>query len=140
MDKVFEECQYTSRGIVVQALDYLKEKKNQLKTTDLLPNIKFFNQLENQFINGAIRNRLSSVQFEKMKNEYLESADAKLLFFSLKNSKSTDKLFIVSEETEVANDNKAFKKLPAICKILQLEIITLPKLFEIWEGINFEIK
>ena len=140
LDKVFEECKYISKGIVVESLDYLKSKKNQIKTSELLPTTKFFNQLENQFINGSIKNKLSNVEFENRKDSFLESADVKLLLFGLSYKNSFDRLIIVSEETAVSNDNKSFKKLPAICQILNLEIKTLPELLELYEGIAVEFK
>ena len=136
LDKVYEECYYTAKGIVVNTLTYLSKKNNQVKTTNLLPNQKFFNQLENQFINGSVKNKLSEVEFEDRKNAFLDSADAKLLLYCLDN-KDKD-IVIVSEETESINDNKSFKKLPAICKILELKIITLPEYFEKSESIKFE--
>lgn len=138
LDKVFEECSYTAKGIVVEKLDYLKLKKNQVKTTDILPSKKFFNQMENNFINGSAKNKLSTVEFENRKNQFLESADAKLLLYSIQNK--TDEIVIVSEETESSNDNKAFKKIPAICNFLNLRIITLPELFEEYSEIEFEFK
>lgn len=136
LDKVYDECSYTAKGIVVKTLTYLNDKKNQIKTIDLLPNQKFFNQLENQFINGSIKNKLSPVEFENRKNQFLESADTKLLLYCLYNN--VKEIVIVSEETESVNDNKSFKKLPAICKILELKIITLPKFLAMADGINFE--
>lgn len=138
LDKVYEECSYTAKGIVIETLDYLKSKKNQTKTTEFLPSQKFFNQVEHNFINGSAKNKLSTVEFENRKNQFLESADAKLLLYSIKNPGK--EIFIVSEETESSNDNKAFKKLPAICKFLNLEIMTLPELFEKYSGIEFEFK
>jgi hypothetical protein len=136
LDKVYDECCYTAKGIVVKTLTYLNDKKNHIKTIDLLPNQKFFNQLENQFINGSIKNILSPIGFESRKNQFIESADTKLLLYCLYNKDR--ELKIISEETEFVNDNKSFKKLPAICKILELEIITLPKFLEMADGINFE--
>jgi hypothetical protein len=140
LDRVYDECKFTSKGIVVEKLEYIKDKKNQVKTTDLLPSQKFFNQLENQFINGSVKNRLTDVEFENRKNSFMESADAKLILYGLANRKPNNRLVIVSEETEFSNDNKSFKKIPAICKILNLEIISLPQLMEIYEGIEFEFK
>jgi len=134
LDKVYEECEYTAKGIVLEELKYLKSKKNITKTTEVFPTQKFFNQLENQFINGSVKNKLSDVQFENRKNVFLNSADAKLLLYSINDS--SKQYVIVSEETETSNDNKSFKKLPAICKILDLEIITLPKLLKSYQEIN----
>ncbi|WP_136465237.1 DUF4411 family protein [Flagellimonas onchidii] len=136
LDKVFDECSYTAKGIVIDKLEYLKLKKNQVNTTDLLPSSKFFRLVENNFINGSAKNVLSPVEFENRKNSFLESADVKLLLYSLENQ--SDGVIIVSEETETNNDNKAFKKLPWICKYLKLEIITLPELFEKYPEISLE--
>lgn len=138
IDKVHEECVYTSKGIVVKTLPYINNKKNQINTTTLLPNQKFFNQLENQFINGVIKNKLTPVQFENTKNEFMESADAKLLLYCLQYK--ADNVAIVSEETESSNDNKLFKKLPSICKILDISIMTLPELLRRYDGIDIEFK
>jgi len=134
LDKVYEECVYTAKGIVLEKLEYLKSKKNIIKTAEILPTQKFFNQLENQFINGSVKNKLSEVEFENRKNDFLNSADAKLLLFGI--SDSSKQFVIVSEESETSNDNKSFKKLPAICKILELEIITLPELLKNYQEIN----
>ncbi len=138
LDKVYEESKYTAKGIITSKLDYLKDKKHIIKTDDLLPDQKFFNQLENQFINKSVRNKLSDVEFENRKNDYLELADAKLLLYSLKHRE--DNIVIVSEETDSSNDNKSFKKLPAICKILKLDILTLPQLLDQYKEIDFEFK
>jgi len=136
LDKVYNECEYTSKGLVIKSLPYLKSKKNQINTAGLLPTKKFFNQLENQFINGTVKNRLTKVEFEEEKNRFLNSADAKLLLYSLNNKK--EGMVIVSEETAAQNDNKYFKKLPAICKILNLKIKTLPEMLAEYDEIDFE--
>lgn len=141
LDKVYEECEYTSKRIVVKTLPYLSSKKNQINTIDLLPNQKFFNRLENEFINKAIKNKLDAdnpVFYENLKNDFMKSADPKLLLYSLQNK--ANNVVIVSEETVTSNDNKLFKKLPSICKILNLPIITLPKLLDQFDGIDFEFK
>ena len=47
-----------------------------------------------------------------------------------------DKPKIVTEETEGSNDFKDFKKIPSLCKILNIETITLPKLLYDLDGID----
>ena len=79
---------------------------------------------------------MDEVQFENQKNEYLQSADAKLLLYCIKNK--SDNVIIVTEETEASNDNKLFKKLPSICKILELTTITLPELLDQSDEIDFK--
>jgi hypothetical protein len=139
LDKVYQECQYTAKGIVVETLDYLKEKSNQIKTVDILPSTKFFNQVENQFINGSAKNLLTAVEFEERKDSFLESADAKLILYCLKQKGTIEEVLLVTEESEISNDNKAFKKLPAICKMLDIQVKTLPDLLKLYD-INIEFK
>ncbi len=138
LDKVYEECVYTSKGLVIKTLSYMQNKRNHIKTTDILPTPKFFNQVENQFINGSIKNTLTPVEFENRKTSFLNSADTKILLYALQDNSSD--IVIVSEETEASNDNKSFKKLPAICKILNLSIITLPEMLKKYDEINLEFK
>ena len=49
-------------------------------------------------------------------------------------------IVIVTEESEATTDNKAFKKIPTICNILNLNVLTLPQLLEKYKGINIEFK
>lgn len=67
LDKVYEESKFQSKSIIVDKLDFIGDKKNHHKTIEILPTKKFFNQLENQFINGSIKNKLSEVEFENTK-------------------------------------------------------------------------
>ena len=127
LDKIAEECKFTSKGIVIELFDFLDFKKNQFKTGELLPYPRFFNQVENNFVNSVARKKLTDVEFEKVKGDFLESADAKLVLLGLKEKNSATPVTIITEETEASNDNKAFKKLPAICKIVGVDVITLPE-------------
>lgn len=138
LDKVYEECRYTSKGIVLENLSFISSKKNHVSSTDLLPNAKFFNLLEHNFINTSIKSKLSEAEFENRKSIFLESADAKILLLGLKFK--GENIIVVSEETEFSNDNKAFKKLPAICKMLNIPFMTLPKFITTLQEINIQIK
>jgi hypothetical protein len=150
IDKILEECEYTSKGVVIEVLAFLKDKsfmkahKLPINTEFIIPPApdKFYRQVDNQFINGVIKNKLTPVQYENRKNDYLNSADMKLILFCLNYKKDhpNEKIVLVSEETVDSNDSKVFKKIPAICKILEIEIMTLPELFEMYDGIDFEFK
>ncbi len=141
LDKVFDESKYTAKGIVLTELDYLNDKKYRIKTDGLLPSKKFFNQVENQFINGSAKNKLTDVEFENRKDDFLNSADAKLILFCLKNKNSLiDRTYLVTEETESSNDNKSFKKLPTIFKILDLDVMSLPDLLKIYDDVDLKIE
>jgi len=137
LDKVFDECRFISQGIVVKELDYLAVKKNQTKTATLFPTKKYYNQLENQFINGSAKNLLTPAEFENRKNAFLNSADSNLLLYCLTNK---SEFMLVTEETAASNDNKSFKKLPAICKILDIDVVNLPTLLDGFEEINIQFR
>jgi hypothetical protein len=61
-----------------------------------------------------------------------------LLSLKYKNIDNLEEVFIITEESEASNDNKAFKKIPAICKILNLDCMSLPKLIKQYRDINLE--
>ena len=138
LDKVIDECRYVAKGVIVNSLKYIESKDNQINTTNLFPDKKFFNLLENNFINTSVRNRLSDVQYENRKSAFLESADAKLLLYCIQNKDSG--VVIVSEETDSDNDNKSFKKLPTICKMLHFSVMTLPQLILNYDEIKLDFK
>jgi hypothetical protein len=85
LDKVVEEAKYQGQGIVLKVLDFLNQKSIQTKSNELLPYTKFFNMLENQFCVHVQRKKISDIEFEIKKKEYLESADAKLILYCLKD-------------------------------------------------------
>ena len=138
LDKVVDECQYVASGVIVSKLPFISEKKNQHKTTDFLPNKAFFNMLENQFVNSAIRRNLTDTQFESQKSTFLDSADAKILLYSIFKNKSGDEIVVVTEESTTSNDNKSFKKIPAICEILGIKCMNLPELLLTYPEIDLQ--
>lgn len=148
IDKVLQECIYSSKGMVINTLDYLSDKsfliasKVPFKTDSLLvPNTKhFFHLLSSVFVNSIIRKKLTDVEFENQKDLFLESADMKQIILALNIKKNGEKVILVTEETESSNDNKLFKKIPAICRELQIETLTLPELFEKYDGINIDFQ
>lgn len=130
LDKVFEECRYVAKGIVIDHLSFLSEIKNQTKTTEVFPTKTFFSMLDNQFVNLPVIRKLTEFEFEVRKRDFLESADAKILIYSHLLIGSGQDIRIVSEESSAGNDNKAFKKIPAISNILGIDCITLPSLLK----------
>jgi hypothetical protein len=148
IDKVLEECTYNSKGIVLEKLPYLTDK-NFLKSTKvprkteslLVPNTRhFFHQLNTVFVNAPIRRKLTFVEFENQKNSFIESADMKQVILSMNLKNQGEQVIIVTEETESSNDNKLFKKIPAICKELEIETMTLPELIAQYDGIDIDYR
>jgi hypothetical protein len=142
LDKVYDEVKFLAGGIVIQEIPFLAEKKHHTKTTDILPYPKFFNQLENQFCQPLMKKKLSESEFESMKNAFLESADAKLILYSLNciNAKKITDIAIVTEESATSNDQKTFRKIPAICSSLNIQTMTLPQLLSSYSEIDLNIK
>lgn len=145
IDAVYEECLYTTQGLVIRSLDYLNEKKFKkdfklpIKTKDLLPpsTKKFYNLLNDNFRTPLAR-KLNEAEFEERKKEFLETADARMIILALIKKNEQEEIAIVTEETENGNDSKAFKKIPAICKILDIKVMTLPEILQIYQGIDIE--
>lgn len=130
LDKIISEAKYISQGIILQELDFINDKKRHIDTSNLVPNTKFFNLLENQFCNKDIvrLKGISEVEFEQEKTRYLASPDANLILYSL--SIKTNAPIVVTEETKASNDNKIFKKIPENCKAIGIDCCTLPILLK----------
>ncbi len=145
IDAVYQECEYTSQGLVLKSLDYLKDKefkkkfKIPLNTKDLLPpsTKKFYNLLNDNFRTPLSR-RLNEAEFEERKKEFLETADARMIILALIKKSKNEEIAIVTEESENGNDHKSFKKIPSICNMLDVKTITFPELLIIYKGIDIE--
>lgn len=145
IDAVYQECEYMSQGLVLKSLDYLTEKefkknfKLPIKTKDLLPpsTKKFYNLLNDNFRTPLSR-RLNNAEFEERKKEFLETADARMIILALIKKSEKEEIAIVTEESATGNDHKAFKKIPAICKMLDIKVMTLPDLLKTYQGIDIE--
>ena len=150
IDKVFEECSYTAKGLVIRTLAYLVDKafmkaaKVPYKTEFILAPApaKFLRQVENQFVNTVVRKQrgLTDTEFENQKNNFLNDADIKQIILCLNYMKDEEEVILVSEETESSNDNKLFKKIPAICKELGIPTMTLPELLDKYDDIDIHFK
>lgn len=146
IDKVLEECTYFSKGLILKKLPYLTDKsflkaaKVPYKTDSLfVPNTKqFFHLLDSVFVNSPIKKKLTKEEFEVQKHLFIESADMKQVILALNLKKKGEHIFIVTEETESSNDNKLFKKIPAICIELEIATMTLPELIEKYDGIDID--
>ena len=150
IDKIIEECEYTSKGIVLETLDYLKDKtfnktnKLPLNTEFILPPApaKFYRMIDNNFVVPVQRARLNDIQYDSLKTEFMNSADMKMILtvLNLKKDNRQQDIYLVTEETEVSNDHKVFKKIPAICSQIDIETINIQQLLDKFEGLNIEIK
>ncbi len=142
IDKVYEQCTYNSKGLVLKQLSFLTDKtflkksKTPHKTDTLLaPSpAKFLRMVENQFVVAVQRKKITDVEFEVSKNKHLEDADTKQIILCLNLMQSESEVYLVTEETAESNDNKLFKKIPAMCNELNIKCINLPQLLKIYEN------
>lgn len=140
IDKVYEQCIYNAKGLVLIKLAFLNDKtflkksKTPHKTDSILaPSpAKFIRMMENQFVVAVQRKKLTDVEFEIRKSQHLEDADTKQIILCLNLIKSGEDVYLVTEETAESNDNKLFKKIPAICNELGINCISLPELLKIY--------
>ncbi len=103
---------------------------------------KFLRQVENQFVNTIVRRqrKLTETEFENQKNSFLNDADMKQMVLCLNLIKDGERVVLVTEETESSNDNKLFRKIPAICKELEIQTMTLPELIAKYDGIDIDFQ
>lgn len=149
IDKVYEQCLYNAKGIILQKLAFLEDKaflksaKTSHKTEALIAPSpgKFLRMMENQFVVSVQRRKLTDVEFEIQKNIHLEDADIKQIILCLHLMLDEgENVVLVTEETADSNDNKLFKKIPAICKELGIKTMTLPELIEQYEELSFNFQ
>lgn len=148
IDAVLEECKYLSQGLIIDKLDFLdnkdfkKETSHPIKTENLLPPSpkRFYNMMGNNFLTPYAR-RLNEAEFEQAKRDFLISPDARIIIYAqnaIRNNPDVN-IVIVTEETVGSNDRKFFRKIPAICDELKIDVITLPQLLETYDGVDFNI-
>ncbi len=122
----------------------MKSAKVPYKTEFLLaPSpAKLLRQVESQFVNSVVRRqkKLTETEFENQKNSFLNDADMKQIILCLNLMKNEEQVVLVTEETESSNDNKLFKKIPAICNMLEIETMTLPELIAMYDGIDIDFQ
>ncbi|MBL0323019.1 MAG: DUF4411 family protein [Ignavibacteria bacterium] len=148
IDRVFEECRYTAGGTVLSSVSclgdsaFLKDCKLPFSTKHIVaPDTKqFLHHVNNTFVNAPVRRKLSDDQFETEKLGFLAGADMGLVMMCMeyRNQNKGETVLLVTEETEGSNDRKVFKKLPAICQVLNLETITLPTLLQRYPDIDVQ--
>lgn len=127
LDKVAEEIQFVSSGLAVSAFPILNDKKHVIPTTDLLPTRKFFNMLDNSFVDNAtkrLRFKDDEEGYNNAKEHFLNGADCALIVYAMNNTSVLDPIQILTEESATQNDGKLFRKIPFICKELGIRTLS----------------
>ena len=93
IDKIHEECSYSSSGLVLKTLPYLTDKaflkstKLPLKTDSLIAPApsKFSRMVDSHFVNATVRKskNLTNAEYETQKNAFMNDADMKLILLCL---------------------------------------------------------
>ncbi len=130
LSEVAQECSFVAKSMVTKELDFISDSSLIIKTANLIPDKKFYNLLDNQFCNKQQKRILEDFEIEVLTNNYLQDADSKIILKAIQLKKEQQEVTIVTEETATSNDNKLFKKIPAICNILEIDCIGLPQLIK----------
>lgn len=138
IDKVVEECELQGKGQVVNAFPFLKKVKYKTNTSTLTAAPKFYNLVDHNFVVGTEKNRLNDAEYQLKRDEFLNSADLRMILYAY-NSKDIEPVIIITEETGYSNDGKVFKKIPEICKSIGITTMTLPDFLSKYDVIDFLI-
>lgn len=126
LDKIAEEVQYVSGGMAAEIFPCLKDKKRVVSTKDIIPKKKFFNMLDNSFVDHSTK-RLKfndEVSYNNERDRFLQGADCALVVYAMNNNSELDPIQILTEETVTQNDSKLFKKIPFICREIGIRALT----------------
>lgn len=135
IDKVIEECKYQGKGQVIVAFPFLKEAR--YKTDTLIPLPKFYKLVDNNFVNGSERNLINEAEYQLKRDEFLNSTDLRMILYAYNNMDKDP--VIITEETGFNNDGKIFKKIPEICRSINITTMSLPEFLSKHEVINLSI-
>ena len=131
LDVILDESKRTSKGIAVEKMPFLKDKKLVIPTKDLFPCApeRFSNMIDNNFWVRLKKQELTEEEYIEQKEEYLKTGDAKIIIYAL-NVRHSDAIHleemqVMTEETRQQNDGKLFKKLPLLCEQIGIGTLTV---------------
>lgn len=127
LNTIHLEASRTQKGIALTLMEFLNDTELRINDSDLTPPApkRFSNQMDNNFCVPLQRKKLNSETYSLHKAQYMMTGDAKMLLYAL-NYRELDPV-IITEETKLSNDGKLFKKLPAICEILDLKHMSISR-------------
>lgn len=89
LDRVQEESRNVSQGLAHTAFPCLAEKGMARSTHALVPTRKFFNMLDNNFVDRMVKRRRladDEAAYQNEREAYLKGADCALLVYAMNNS------------------------------------------------------
>lgn len=130
LDAILNEVRFTSQGLALKIYTFIEENKDLIvDTRELMPysTKKFDNMVNNNFSIAALVRNIGADNFSVMKQQFLNSGDGKLVL-TMFNRLHDDKdaaVCIVTEESRYGNDGKVFKKIPALCDVVDAKCMTV---------------
>lgn len=144
LDRILKEIQYVSQGIAFGTFSCLKNKKLIRSTKDLIPPQKFYIMLDNNFVDRSMKNtkfKDDENGYQDARQSYLQGADCNMIVYAMKENTEIDPIQILTEESANQNDGKLFKKIPSICKELNIPTINVVEYFKQHiEDLSIEVK
>ena len=143
LDKVLAESRYVSQGLAYLSFSCLHGSKVAMLTVGLQPSRKFYNMLDNNFIDKTMKRMKfadDEVGYQNVRETFLNSADCALIVYSMTNNTAIDPIRILTEENPNQNDGKLFKKIPSICEQLEISTINAVDYLKQIDSLNVEIK
>lgn len=141
LDSVKVECNRVAGGLVPKKLTWFKDYNKTEKTAGLLaPSpAKFNKRINDHFTRQYEKRTLTTEEFEAAKRSWLNNADAHLIIKALQIKHQQEEVCIITEESGTENDGKLFKKIPAIARMLEIEVNSLPEYLQT-SGLNASFK
>lgn len=133
LDKVIGEIRNVSQGIAYNTFKCLQDKKFIHSTTGLIPPQKFYNMLDNTFVNRAYKKIKLQGDEDAYQNEreiYVRGTDCTIIVYALKEKHNIVPIQILTEESLYQNDGKLFRKIPFICKELDIPTVNVVQYFK----------
>lgn len=138
--EVFDECSHVSKGEILKALPFLSSKKAKkliIKEDKFLPDQKLLKMVNNNFIFASKYNSLLPEQQEAQRENYLVGGDFSILKCAYMEKKGmAEGLFggdlrVLTDESSIENDNKAFRKIPNCCHFLDVPTLNIQEYLDI---------
>ncbi len=144
LDKIVDEIRNVSQGIAYNTFTCMQDKKLVRSTIDLMPTSKFYNMLDNSFVDRSYKKlKLEDDEDAYMdaREAYVRGADCTMIVYAMKEQTTLEPIQILTEETPYQNDGKLFRKIPFICNTLNIPTINVVDYFKQHvEDLTIEVK
>lgn len=133
LDRVIDEVRNVSQAIAYQTFSCLGVKKLISSTVGLQPSRRFFHMLDHNFVDKAIKKlKLGDDDsiYQNARDNYLQGADCGMIVYAMNAQNQLEPIQILTEESPNQNDGKLFKKIPSICRELNIPTVNIVGFFK----------